>query len=299
MYGRIVLSILAPSLLFLTVGASSAQVMCIRGPNGAVFCGPPAQQSDAGRHRGANEFERGRQSRRLANGERGGFEERSQPRPELIAGRSQRELEQARAARRFYSERLREAMTRERNLEHGRGAPPERIGSLDPRRPIGAGGRYAPPPRYTQRAPSRFAERGRPRSPDLRREPYPASRVAGYPPQHRIPRTRLTEREPFPPPGARPSTRGALYREPPHRLQGQPGFRGPRPDLGAGPARPPMSREEALEQLRRQYNLGGGGGMPPVIRGPSSPIGDPNQPFGPPPGPQGSSEHPPSTSAGT
>jgi hypothetical protein len=303
-FARILLAVLAPTLLFVALDAASAQVMCIRGPNGQVFCGPPAQQSGAARHRQDNEFDRGRQQPRFAN--RGGREDFAPPPQSRTNSRArppQTDLERARSARQFYSERLREAMMREQELQRGRGAPPERIGSPERRRP--AGERYAPPPRYTDRAPPRYADRAPPRYADRAppqyrepRQPYPPSRVGAYPGQQRIPRTRLTEREPFPPQGARPGTRRAPYHEAPPRQPVQPAFRGPQPGPGAG--RPPLSREEALEQLRRQYNSGNPNGPPPMIRGPSSPIGvDPNQPFGPPPAPQERSESMPGGRTGT
>jgi hypothetical protein len=179
-------------------------------------------------------------------------------------------------------------MLHEQQLEGGRGGPPEGRPQIGARERHGAPPRFAdrPPPRYANRIPPHYRDR------DARRPPYPPVRVGAYP-QQRMPRTRLTEREPLPPPGARPRMRGAVYHQPP-RPPGPPAYRGPPPGPEAG--RPPVSREQALEQLRRQYNLGAPNGPPPMFRGPSS---DPNQPFGPPPAPQDRSENGQGGRAGT
>jgi hypothetical protein len=79
-------------------------------------------------------------------------------------------------------------------------------------------------------------------------------------------RTQLSEREPF------PAQRGRMPpRNRPHEA-GPPAYRGHQGEPGGRPA---MSREEALERLRRQYNLGGPArpGGPPAGFGPGAGAG--------------------------
>jgi hypothetical protein len=181
-----------------------------------------------------------------------------------------------RAARRFYSERLREAMLREQALQHGGRVAPEPMLRHGSPRSVRPSDRYAPHPRYADRAPPNYRE--------ARREPYFPRQVEANPRQDRIRRTRLTTREPIRPPRVRMPA--GFEHGPPQHPPGPPGYRGPQPGPGAGPG---MSREEALERLRRQYNLGPDG-RPPA--GPPSPMtADPFGPFGPPPAPR--NEQPP------
>src|SRR4051794_25750148 len=200
-YGRVLFAVLAPSLFLLSVQSSSAQVACIRGPNGAVVCGPPAQQSGSLGQRGTRrEMDYRQPGPRFANRERlalprdGRFprermDDRSRSRPDLQRAPQESELERARAARRFYSERLREAMLHEQELQQGGHVPQERLGPADRRRSAGAAPGYAPP-RYSDRAPPRYRED--------RREPFPPRNAQRYPGQERMGRTQLSEREPMP-----------------------------------------------------------------------------------------------------
>jgi hypothetical protein len=295
---RILLAVLAPSLFVLTELAS-AQVACVRGPNGAVVCGPPAPRSDIARQRGpARELDHRPPTPRYAN--RGGREDYGEPprsRHDLRAPQES-ELDRARAARRFYSERLREAMLHEQELQQGRRYPQERGTSADRRPPRGVAPGYAPrysdrappqyadrpPPRYADRAPPRYADRAPPQYRDDRREPFPPRGIQRHPPQERMGAPRLSEREPL----QRHSARTPPRSRPVHAPGPPPGYRGPPGAPAAGG--PAMSREEALERLRRQYNLGPPpgqppGGQPPAGVGPTGP-----SPFGPPPSSMGGSQ---------
>lgn len=283
MYARILLAVLAPTLFVLTTDLASAQVVCIRGPNGAVVCGPPAQRSEATRQRGpGREFDYRTSAPRFANrGGRERIDDRRRSQPSLETAPQESELERARAARRFYSERLREAMLHEQELQRGRRLPQERLGPAGRRHPAGVAPGYAPP-RYTDRAPPRYADRAPPYR-EARREPFPPRNIQRYPGQQRMDGTRLSVRERI------PAYRG---RTPPRTRSpytaGAPAYRGPQSEPAG---RPPMSREEALERLRRHYNLGAPDMRPPAAFpgapggfGPNNPIGTgQGSPFGPPP----------------